>query len=69
MVASKSNAVIEKIQSISSTSSSIDVVQSLNNYSFSVEEKDILVSGLKKLVLESNPMERIRLLTICPAYW
>jgi hypothetical protein len=69
IVTSKTNIVIEKIRSIGLTSEPLDTVHSLHNSSLSVADKGVLISGLKQLVLNSSPLERIRLLTICPIYW
>ncbi len=41
----------------------------LENAELSVEDKDILITGLKKLLIDNTPMETIRLLTIVPDTW
>ncbi|CAF3366547.1 unnamed protein product [Rotaria socialis] len=64
----KSSNVIEKIQNLSSSSLS-DESQPLENTDLSVEDKDILITGLKRLLVDSTPMETIRLLTIVPDTW
>ena len=59
---------MEQIQSLSSSSLS-EEANPLENTDLSVEDKDIPVTGLKRLVMDSTPMESIRLLTIVPDTW
>jgi hypothetical protein len=64
----KSSSIIEQIQNLS-FSSLPEEARPLENAELSVEDKDILITGLKKLLIDNTPMETIRLLTIVPDTW